>query len=354
MVKILTKPQIEIREASQEFKKLRLRLQKEGILDRDYGYYFILTLAITFSLVFFITLIYQTNSTPLIVLYSLCLCIVFEQIGGLMHDAGHMAIFNRAWYNNFFGFICGIFVGANFFGWQRTHNVHHKYPNQINKDPDIDLPFYFTKEHYLNAKGIGRLIRKYQTWYYLPLLSLTVISLHISKNFIYLINRWKVFSARFLFVQIVVVTIALTFWYILPFILFPAYKALIVVVIITLGTGFIFGNVFAPNHKQMPQIGENVRFSHLEKQIITASNVYTGQISNFFYFGLDLQIEHHLFPNTPRMNLKKISPFVKEICKKYNIPYTSTTTFQSVKQILRELKKAVDEGEMEIKNSKTA
>ena len=36
---------------------------------------------------------------------------------------------------------------------------------------------------------------------------------------------------------------------------------------------------------------------------------------------LNFQIEHHLFPEIPRRNLRKISARVQAFCKRHDLPY---------------------------------
>ncbi len=60
---------------------------------------------------------------------------------------------------------------------------------------------------------------------------------------------------------------------------------------------------------------------------------------DFIYYGLNYQIEHHLFPDCPRNKLKRITPFIQEVCQKNQLPFTVTGAFESFKIILRELNK---------------
>lgn len=43
---------------------------------------------------------------------------------------------------------------------------------------------------------------------------------------------------------------------------------------------------------------------------------------------LNYQIEHHMFPDLSPLQYRKIQPLVKEICKKYGIPYIQDTCFK--------------------------
>src|SRR5207253_9461069 len=96
--------------------------------------------------------------------------------------------------------------------------------------------------------------------------------------------------------------------------IFPLAKVLVLFAVVHRTMGFYLSNVFAPNHKGMPQIAEGTEISFLEQQISTSRNITPGWLVDFVYFGLNYQIEHHLFPTCPRSKLKQITPYVLEIC----------------------------------------
>jgi fatty acid desaturase len=54
-------------------------------------------------------------------------------------------------------------------------------------------------------------------------------------------------------------------------------------------------------------------------------------ISNPFWFwytgGFNIQIEHHLIPFIPVVNLRKMAPVVQQLCKKHNYPYYNYKSF---------------------------
>ncbi|KAA8525157.1 hypothetical protein F0562_006979 [Nyssa sinensis] len=61
---------------------------------------------------------------------------------------------------------------------------------------------------------------------------------------------------------------------------------------------------------------------------------------DWFHGGLQFQIEHHLFPRLPRCQLRKISPFVKELCKKHNLPYNIVSFWKANELTCRTLRTA--------------
>lgn len=61
---------------------------------------------------------------------------------------------------------------------------------------------------------------------------------------------------------------------------------------------------------------------------------------DWFHGGLQFQIEHHLFPRLPRSQLRKVSPFVRELCKKHNLPYDSASFWKANALTVRTLRNA--------------
>jgi fatty acid desaturase len=53
--------------------------------------------------------------------------------------------------------------------------------------------------------------------------------------------------------------------------------------------------------------------------------------------GLNYQIEHHLFPNMPRPNLRHAQPLVRAFCQQHGLPYTEASLFASYAEAVRHL-----------------
>jgi fatty acid desaturase len=117
----------------------------------------------------------------------------------------------------------------------------------------------------------------------------------------------------------------------------PLNIALVFCFVYAYSTGYYMGLVFAPNHKGMYIVPENeeVKWYH---QIVCTRNLFSTPFTFHFMGGLDFQIEHHLFPNMPRINYPQAAPYVKEFCKKNNLEYYETSWWQSMKEIFTALK----------------
>ncbi len=59
------------------------------------------------------------------------------------------------------------------------------------------------------------------------------------------------------------------------------------------------------------------------RQMLGAANFDAGRLLAFSSGHLCYQIEHHLFPDLPSNRLPEVAVRVRELCKKYDLPYTS-------------------------------
>ena len=75
------------------------------------------------------------------------------------------------------------------------------------------------------------------------------------------------------------------------------------------------------------------------RQLLGSANLSGGKWFHIFSGNLSFQIEHHLFPDIPAHRYAEISPEVKALCEKYDLPYNSGPLhkqfFSVVKKICR-------------------
>jgi len=114
-------------------------------------------------------------------------------------------------------------------------------------------------------------------------------------------------------------------------------KALVFLLVHQALFGVYIGSVFAPNHKGMLVLDKDSDMDFLRRQVLTARNVRGNPLTDFWYGGLNYQIEHHLFPTMPRANLKHAQAIVREFCASHSIPYHETSVLQSNREILHYL-----------------
>ena len=133
----------------------------------------------------------------------------------------------------------------------------------------------------------------------------------------------------------------MTFHYLLYFgLLFSCLtigQALLFFVIHRALFGLYLGSVAAPNHKGMLVSDKDTQLDFLHQQVLSSRDVRAHPVTDFWYGGLNYQIEHHLFPTLPRNKLKESQQIVKAFCKESGIPYHEVGFLQSYREIFRHL-----------------
>ena len=323
---------LDLVEGARLYAQLRDEVKQSGLLKRSYGYYIILTLSTYIGFFSSLIGIYYTQNPVWIVLLSLTFAFFSVQIAGLIHDAAHRSIFQSPKYNDMVGQIFATSVAMGYNNWKIAHDEHHANPNQDGFDPDIEIPFSFTPERFKNSTGFTRLIGRYQAYFYYPLGSLTSLTVRFNRM-AYFEKYWGPRT----YAEAVVFALSVLVHFGLPFYFFGVGKAIAFLSIITLAEGFYLFNIFAPNHKGMPELEKDVELSFIEQQVCTARNVTSSPVIDYLYLGLNFQIEHHLFPGSARNNLKKIARFTKRFCKTHKIEYTESSALESIRIIFGEM-----------------
>jgi len=99
-------------------------------------------------------------------------------------------------------------------------------------------------------------------------------------------------------------------------------------------SGFILSVIFQPAHvidgTDYPEPDAEGRLENnwAIHQLRTTTNfAQRSKIFSWYVGGLNLQVEHHLFPNVCHVHYRKISKIVKETAEEFQLPYKSYDTF---------------------------
>src|SRR3989338_8877203 len=101
---------LSITDGTKAYRELRQQVVDAGILNGDYCYYIIMV-PVSFT-GFFLSLYYisATPLAPILVFWGISLAFFTVQLAGILHDAGHRAIFVSSRNNDILGSICGVFI----------------------------------------------------------------------------------------------------------------------------------------------------------------------------------------------------------------------------------------------------
>ncbi len=322
------KPQLRF---THEYAELKRLLQERGLMERQPAYYATkMALALGMLAIGLTVLIVVTNPW-LQLLNAVFMGFVYTQIGFLGHDVGHRQTLKTNGQNMLVGMICGnLLIGVSRGWWVDKHNRHHGHPNQIDMDPNIDFPFVaFSAEQLHDKRGLARWIVKYQAFLLVPLETLLALSLR-ANSIRFLLTE----NMRYRFVELSVIIAHIVLYLGLVFSQLSFWQALLFIAVHQATFGIYMGSVFAPNHKGMPILPADTELDFLRQQVVTARNVRPSPITDFWYGGLNYQIEHHLFPTLPRNKLGEARAIIKDWCRDHGISYYETGLIQSYKEIL--------------------
>jgi fatty acid desaturase len=71
------------------------------------------------------------------------------------------------------------------------------------------------------------------------------------------------------------------------------------------------------------------------RQLIGAANIKGGPMFHVISGNLGYQVEHHLYPDMPSTRYGEIAPKVREICKRYELPYNTGPLWQQWSMVHR-------------------
>jgi linoleoyl-CoA desaturase len=83
------------------------------------------------------------------------------------------------------------------------------------------------------------------------------------------------------------------------------------------------------------EVEDESRGSWYVRQLIGAANIEGGPLFHVASGNLGYQVEHHLYPDMPSTRYAEIAPRVKEICRRYDLPYNSGPLHRQLGQVHR-------------------
>jgi fatty acid desaturase 2 (delta-6 desaturase) len=264
-------------------------------------------------------------------LASIALGTAQSQAGWSQHDYGHLSVFKKSRKLNqlFHQLTIGGLKGASSGWWKTRHNRHHAKTNVVNLDPDLHTEPLFIWSESLLKKGWKMLpYQQYYWWFLGPPLVTTVI--FVPQNLRYVFT-YKLWSDLFWL---------LTYYVRYSFMFYPYLTGWQML-------GLYFASRFWESHwftwvTSMSHLPRPMRVEHIDQNWVSLNanstqNITNGLFHDWFTGHLNFQLEHHLFPQMPRHNLKKIAPRIKSLCLKHELPYNQRTMYQCCCDIVEKL-----------------
>jgi fatty acid desaturase len=310
-------------------KELYLDLKARGLFDTSHFWKWKLMIWLpTFFLSYYALLVLPFGLLWLAIVPVCAVALLTMGFAG--HDAGHYALSRKPWVNDLWGqigmtFLCGMSFGF----WRSRHNLHHARCQEIEGDPDMHFGVLFSVyPHSANWKTpLGRFFLRVQKWAFWPLSSLYWITLRYD-GIRDLFQRPKETKIdRFLMPLHWIVLL------VIPGLVFGWRAALCAYVAMSCISSLMTASVFIPNHIGMRRLEIGEKLSYLEQQITTSRNISNPPLLDFYYGGLNSQIEHHLFPRVSHHRYRAMRPIVRRFCEKHGIAYHEATLFRALASV---------------------
>ncbi|KAL3829703.1 hypothetical protein ACJIZ3_018505 [Penstemon smallii] len=261
------------------------------------------------------------------------------QVTYLGHDSGHYQIMTTRGFNKLAQILAGnCLTGISIAWWKWTHNAHHVACNSLDYDPDLQhLPFFAVSKslfHDLTSRFYGRELTfdwfarffvSIQHFTFYPVMCVGRCNLYI-QTFLLLFSKRKVPDRAYNILGIFV------FWTWFPLLVsyLPNWNERVLFVLVSFCVTAIQHVQFCLNHfAANVYVGAPKGNDWFEKQTSGTIDIACSSWMDWFFGGLQFQLEHHLFPRLPRSQLRKISPAVQELCKKHNLPYRSLSFLEA-------------------------
>lgn len=319
------------------------------------------------GLVVFYTLI-MSNLLNIWVMLGLAIMMgVFKAFIGfnVAHDAIHGSYFKSKRANRLMSYSFDL-VGASSYMWSIMHNiVHHTYTNIPGHDEDIEFAPGLVR---ISAEDPLKGFMKYQHWYAFPLYGFASINWVFKKDYVKFFSKkigehpvpkhtakdyFNLFFFKFvyytLFIILPLVFLDITWWqFVIGFVAMHFAEGLVL--------GLVFQLAHVVEGMQFPEpnpVTGNIEDGWAEHQMRTTANFATNSFwANFLCGGLNMQIEHHLFPNICHTHYRYLAPIVEETAKEFNLPYINNKTFFSALQSHARMLKMLGKEALENKNAK--
>ena len=296
---------------SNEYAHLKRLVKDAGLLEKNPGHYAV-KMAVSIGLLVLSVTVLTLVDNVWLQNDERSLSSVHHRADKLPLDTiwGHKQVFRSSRNNDILGLFVSLLIGINRSWWVEKHNEHHSNPNDLDMDPDIEIPVVaFSEDQARGKTGVARLIVRYQAFLFYLLLCFEGFVLKFSGIRYILTNRLK-----FPIAEPIMMVGHIGVYAGLVFLSLPVWQGLLFIAVNQLLIGLYIGSTFAPNHKGMLMLDGKLQLDFLRRQVLTSRNVKSSPVNDFLYGGLNYQIEHHLFPSMPRNRLKEAQKIIRPFC----------------------------------------
>ncbi|KAJ1656689.1 hypothetical protein IWQ61_003784 [Dispira simplex] len=333
-----------------DFRRLELQVKKLGLENTNYWCYAKESVRyVLFFLGAFVLSMWGPEHWLNYTISALCCGLLWQQLSFTVHDLGHNGVTHKLWWDGLMGVLIADFVGGLSVGWwKKNHNVHHIITNDPEHDPDIQhLPFFAVTTklfHNMRSSYYGRQLQfdrfaqfliPFQHLLYIPILCFGRFNLYF-QSLSHLLTadfapwRWLELTGIAVF----------WIWYITFLSHFPSWRwALFHALLSHMFTVILHLQITLSHFGMSTTCPDPERECFAARQLRTTMDIDCPAWFDWFHGGLQFQVEHHLFPQAPRHNLRQIQVLVKDFAARHpGLKFYSFDFFYGIELVLDSMK----------------
>jgi linoleoyl-CoA desaturase len=250
----------------------------------------------------------------------------------VMHDGSHGSYSTSPTVNRWMARSIDLLGGSSFV-WQRKHNLlHHTWPNVEGVDDDVDTGGLAR----LSPEQPRRFHHRFQHVYMWPLYCFLAVKWQLWDDFATLATgrmSGRPFPrprgselAVFVLGKLVFFTLA----FVVPLTQHPAWTVVLGYLLASSTAGLTLSVVFQLAHCVPEAETGRELSSWATRQVQSSVDFARGnRLLGWYVGGLNMQIEHHLFPQVCHLHYRAIAPVVEATCREWGVRYPSHPTFRA-------------------------
>ena len=248
-------------------------------------------------------------------------------IGYLAHDLDHGHVTANRRIRRVLGLLCwNLLLGVSHEWWRDKHRRHHVDTHLPGRDPDLYELFGHETGAARALRGPHRWFVAWQAWLFWPV-TLFARAWYQVLSVLHAARRGDALEQA---------TLALHHALLWGAALLLFGPGAWVFVLVQLGaSGFYMGFAFATNHLGVPHAAQ--RGQGTLWQAAHTRNVRCGPLGDYLLGGLNLQIEHHVYPWLPRSRLRQARAGVRARCEAAGLPYRESGLWTALVEVHAEL-----------------
>lgn len=325
--------------ATKAFEKLRRFFEENGLFVTNYRWYAMkFAIAVLLLAVVFTIVMSGVGGAWGCCLAGLVLAAFWQQCGFLMHDTMHTQVTRMRKYDHFLGTVTGtVCVGMSGTWWRDEHFLHHSLTNVVDYAEEFADPQMWETVWAQNEK----LFPYFQTLFQLITIRvqhITFLPICVFFGRIAIVidgftteRHWYEWLAGALHWSWVLLLLSLTTSW---------REAAILYATAAVGEGVLHIQLLISHYAKPFQVKSDMHeMEFCRFQAEANINIANPVWLDWFHGGLNLHLEHHLFPRLPRHNLRRAQPYVRRTCEQVGIEYDECTWFEAVQRTLAQLRK---------------